>query len=472
MMYVIALAIPAFLLFLSLQPKIKALIAFFLMMRCFDMAPEILFGMYLWDYGAILMLVIAVDVFLRAPVLEPPKHVYLVFLKIFLAWLLICFFWSLIIYQYPIMHTIKNARYLVVGYFMTLIFIRLFSVQPDSFEFLMKWIYRLTFVLMPVVLIQYVLKTPLLFSLFREYEGTIRTVPIFLPFCVLNLWIILVKALSSEKLAVHEVIYAVLVLVTVALTYTRGVYIAVVFGTVLLIWTMSRDGILRASSLFGVIAAGIVFGLALLASGVAQKVGGRAASGLEILASSDSSSSHKQKDDTFSGRIGLAGERFSLVWTKNPIVGYGFIHEDDVPAELRNTLKYGTVLGGTAADPEAYSRYYDITGHYILGFYTADIAWADIVISTGWVGTLLLIALMVAFVIEHYRKREVDHPMGYPVKTGLFLQVVIMILLTFDGSYFYSTMHIVAFLLAGYSLTHDRRLQRGSPRRARFSNLQ
>ena len=107
-----------------------------------------------------------------------------------------------------------------------------------------------------------------------------------------------------------------------------------------------------------------------------------------------------------------------------------------------------------------------------MGFYTADIAWADIVISTGWVGTLLLIALMVAFVIEHYRKREVDHPMGYPVKTGLFLQVVIMILLTFDGSYFYSTMHIVAFLLAGYSLTHDRRLQRGSPRRARFSNLQ
>jgi len=314
MMYVIALAIPAFLLFLSLQPKIKALIAFFLMMRCFDMAPEILFGMYLWDYGAILMLVIAVDVFLRAPVLEPPKHVYLVFLKIFLAWLLICFFWSLIIYQYPIMHTIKNARYLVVGYFMTLIFIRLFSVQPDSFEFLMKWIYRLTFVLMPVVLIQYVLKTPLLFSLSREFEGTIRTVPVFLPFCVLNLWIILVKALSSEKLAVHEVIYAVLVLVTVALTYTRGVYIAVVFGTGLLIWTMSRDGILRASSLFGVIAAGIVFGLVLLASGVAQKVGGRAASGLEILASSDSSSSHKQKDDTFTGQS---------VWPRSDFLSFG-----------------------------------------------------------------------------------------------------------------------------------------------------
>jgi hypothetical protein len=154
------------------------------------------------------------------------------------------------------------------------------------------------------------------------------------------------------------------------------------------------------------------------------------------------------------------------------MVGYGFIHEDDVPAELRNTLKYGTVLGGTAADPEAYSRYYDITGHYILGFYTADIAWADIVISTGWVGALLLVVLMVTFVVEHYRKRDIDHPMGYPVKMGLFLQIVVMILLTFDGSYFYSTMHIVAFLLAGYSMAHDHRLLRSAPQRARFSNLQ
>jgi hypothetical protein len=470
MKYAIALAIPAFLLFLFLQPKFKALISFFLMMQCFDLAPDIVFGMYVWDYGAILMLVIGVDVFLRKPVLEPPKQAYLVVLKIFLGWLLICFFWSLIVYQYPIMHTIKNARYLVLGYFMPFVFIRLFCVQPGSFEFLMKWIYRLSFALMPVVLIQYALKQPLLFSLFREYEGNFRTLPIFLPLCLLNFWIILAKALSSEKLAVHEKIYAALVLMTVALTYTRGIYIAVIFGTCLLVWTMSRDKVLKASSLFGVVAVGIVLVFVLLASGIAQKVGGRAASGLSLLTSSESSTSHKQKDDTFSGRLGLAAERFSLVWAHNPVFGYGFLHEDDVPAEVRNSLRYGTVLGGTAADPEAYSRDYEFTGHYILGFYTADIAWADIVISTGWAGAALLIAFMVIFVLEHYRERAINHPMGYPVKTGLFVQVVIIMLLTFDASYFYSTMHVIAFLLAGYSLTGGHRLT-SIAEPVRFKNL-
>ena len=55
---IIGLAIAGFVLFLVLKPKVKALIAFFLMMQFMDIAPNILFGMYVWDYGAMLMLVI------------------------------------------------------------------------------------------------------------------------------------------------------------------------------------------------------------------------------------------------------------------------------------------------------------------------------------------------------------------------------------------------------------------------------
>jgi hypothetical protein len=471
MTFVIALAAAGFLVFLLLPLKFKALISLFLMMRCFDLTPEIVFGMFVWDYGAILMLVIAVEVFLRKPVAVLSTPAYLLILKVFLAWLLICFLWSLIVYQYPLMHTIKNARYLLVGYFMIFVFIRLFAVAPESFEFLMKWIYRLTFVLMPIVLIQYFIKKPILFSLFRDYEGTIRTVPIFLPFCILNFWIILAKALSSEKLTVQEAIYALLVLMTVALSFTRGLYIAVIFGAGLILWTMSRDRMLKASSVFGVAAAAIPLIVVLLVAGVAQKVGGRAASGLSLLNSTESSSTHKQKDDTFTGRLGLAAERFALVWEHNPLVGYGFLHEDDVPSELRNSLKFGTALSGTAADPEAYSRYYEVTGHYVLGFYSADIAWADIAISSGLVGTALLIAFMAAFIVDGHRTRRADHPQGYAVKAGLFLQTVIMMILTFDGSYFYSTMHVVAFLLAGYSLTGYRKLVSNVPQQRRFANL-
>jgi hypothetical protein len=452
----LSLGAVGFMVFLLLQPKVKALIAFFLMMNFFNIAPNKVLDVYAWDYGAILMLVTAAEVFFRQPALEPRDHPYLTVLKVFLAWLLICFSWSLLIYQYPIMHTIKSARYMVVGYSMTLIFIRLFAVQTDAFEFLMKWFYRLTFLLMPVFLLQYVSKTPLLFVQIGDYEGALRAIPGFLPLCLLNFWIILAKFLSSERLAVHQWIYAALVVVTVALTYTRGIYLAFIFTGGVLVFTMSKDRTLKASSVFGAVLAAIVVVAVLAASGVAGRVVGRAANGLQMLDSSSSTSGHR-KDDTFAGRLGLAAERFSLVWTQNPIVGYGFLHEEDVSADLRNGLRYGTPLNGTAADPTAFSRN-DADGHYTLAFYSADIAWANIVIMTGYVGVALLIALMLTFVLEHYGNVDGMHPLGYAVRIGLFLQVVMIFLLMFDGDSFYGNLQIPAFLLAGYSLTREHRV--------------
>jgi len=439
--------------FVLLEPKVKTLLAYILMMQFFDVAPNLLFGMYVWDYGAILMMVAGAQVFFRTPVLAVPKHAYLTVLKIFLVWLLICFLWSLLVYRYPFMHTLKNARQMILGYFMTVIFIRLFSVQPGSFEFMMKWIYRLTFALMPVVLLQYALHRPLLSGLISDYEGVVRYVAVFFPFCLLNFWIIGTKVLSSEKLALHEWIYAALTLTTVALSFTRGIYISVILAGALLVFTMARDGSLKASSLGLVTGAGIFLIAGVLATGVANRVVGRAASGLDLLGSSDTSSLSRKKDDTFSGRLGLAAERFSLVWAQNPLVGYGFLHEDDVPSDVRARLKLGTPLGGTAADPTAYSRAYAFSGNYVLGFYTADIAWPNIFISAGCVGALLLFAVMLTLVFEHYQNPGASHPMGYAVRTGLFLQLIVMFLLMFDGSTFYSSVHIPAFLLAGYALT-------------------
>src|SRR3984957_8638540 len=453
----LSLGAVGFMVFLLLQPKVKVLISFFLMMNFFNIAPGKIFNVYAWDYGAILMLVTAAELCFRQPALEPRNHTYLAVLKVFLAWLFICFSWSLLIYGYPIVHTIKNARYMLIGYSMTLIFIRLFSVQTDAFEFLMKWFYRLTFVLMPVFVLQYVSKKPLLFTQIGEYEGALRAIPGFLPLCLFNFWIIFAKFLSSERLAVHEWIYAALVVVTVALTYTRGIYLAFIFTGGVLIFTMSKDRTLKASSVFGAVLAAIVVVTVLAASGVAGRVIGRAANGLQMLDSSPSTSGHRM-DDTFAGRLGLAAERFSLVWTQNPLLGYGFLHEEDVPADLRNGLRYGTPLTGTAADPTAFSRN-DADGHYTLAFYSADIAWANIVIMTGFVGVALLIALMLTFVLEHYGNIDGMHPLGYAVRTGLFLQVVMIFLLMFDGDSFYGNLQIPAFLLAGYSLTREHRVR-------------
>jgi hypothetical protein len=449
----LALAGMGFVAFLALQPKVKALVAFILMMNFFNFAPDMLFGMYVWDYGAMLMLVTAVEVYAKTPRLEPPKNAYLTVLRIFLAWMVICFIWSLLIYRYPLMHTIKSARQVMVGYSMTLIFIRLFRVQPGAFEYLMKWLYWLTFAAMPVMVLQFILHRQLLFATAIDYEGVLRTVPVYLALCTLNLWILGAKMLSQEKLAVHEWIYGVLALTTIALTFTRGIYAAVLITAAALLWIMIRDGRLKASSLMLTVGLGALLIVVAVAAGLADKVFDRVASGLSVLGSVESTSAPGRKsDDTFSGRIGLMQERFSLASAKNPIVGYGFIHEEDIPSDTRSRLKFGTPLGGTAADPTLYARAAAYSSVQMLGFYTPDIAWPNFVIATGWVGTLLLMGLLVIFVISHYRNRRISYASEYAVRTGLFLQIVWMTILTFDGSLFWSGTHIPAFVLAGYSM--------------------
>jgi O-Antigen ligase len=449
----LALAGMGFMAFLALQPKVKALVAFVLMMNFFNLAPDMLFGMYVWDYGAMLMLVTAVEVYAKTPILEQPKNAYLMVLKIFMAWMVICFVWSLLVYQYPLMHTIKSARQVMVGFSMTLIFIRLFRVQPGAFEYLMKWLYRLTFVAMPVMILQSILHKQLLFATAIEYEGVLRTVPVYLALCTLNLWILGAKLLAQEKLAVHEWIYGVLALATIALTFTRGIYAAVLITAAALLWIMMRDGRLKASSLMLTASLGALLIVVAVAAGLADKILDRAASGLSVLGSADSTSAPgKKSDDTFSGRLGLMQERFSLASAKNPIVGYGFIHEEDIPSEVRSRLKFGTPLGGTAADPTLYARAAAYSSVQMLGFYTPDIAWPNFVIATGWVGTLLFMGLLVIFVTSHYRNRLINYPSEYAVRTGLFLQIVWMAVLTLDGPLFWSGIHIPALVLAGYSM--------------------
>jgi hypothetical protein len=470
----LALAGMGFMVFLALQPKVKALVAFILMMNFFNLAPDMLFGMYVWDYGAMLMLVTAVQVYAKTPILEPPGNTYLMVLRIFLAWMVICFIWSLMVNQYPLMHTIKSARQVMVGYSMALIFIRLFRVQPGAFEYLMKWLYWLTFAAMPVMILQSILHKQLLFATAIEYEGVLRTVPVYLALSTLNLWILSTKMLSQEKLAVHEWIYGVLALATIALTFTRGVYAAVLITAAALLWIMTRDGRLKASSLMLTVSLGAVLIVLAVAAGVADKVLDRAASGFSVLGSVESTSASERKsDDTFSGRLGLMQERFSLASAKNPIMGYGFIHEEDVPSELRSRLKFGTPLGGTAADPTLYARAAAYSSVQVLGFYTPDIVWPNVIISTGWVGVLLLVMLLITFFVGSRRRIGVEHPMGYAVRTGLILQMVTMSLLTVDGPVFWSAVHVPALILAGYSLTGGGDRVRAAPivARARPANL-
>ena len=436
--------------FLLLAPKVKALVACIFMTQLFDVGPNLILGYYAWDYGAAMMLLLAVQVYMMAPRQRIERHGYLLLVWAMLAWIIVCVLWSLLSYRYPLLNTIKVSRRMVIGYLLVPIFLRLFAVAPDSFDFLLKWFYRITFVLMPVVLLQYVLQRKLLNGLFQEYQGSLRAVPIFLPLCLLNAWIILVRMLSGQKAAFLELLYLALALATVALSFTRGIYLAFLLVAGLMAWTMFRDETLKAAAISRAALLAVPLLLVLLVTPMGSRVLDRTLNAVQLVGTGGPPK--EAADDSFHGRLGLAGERFRLATERNPLFGFGFIHEDDVPDDLRAGLKYGTVLSGTAADPLAYARRYATSTHYTLGLYSADIAWADIAICTGLVGIALLLGLFAALGLHYSRHRDFVHPSGYAVRLGAFLQLVMLALLMLDGDSFFASVHVPAFLLVGLAL--------------------
>jgi len=339
---------------------------------------------------------------------------------------------------------------MICGYLMIVVFIRLFCVDPESPIFLLTWLYRITFALMPLILLQDVLQRPLLNGLYREYEGTLRSVPIIMPLCFLNMWIVLAKLLSSQRVAWHERIYFVLSLATIGMSFTRGVYVAAVLTALFMVITMARDRTLTSTSTLKIGGVAVVLLPVLMLTSTGQLIGGRAINALQLL--TNNSPLPKRSDDNFHGRIGLLAERISLAISHNPLVGFGFIHEDDVPEALRSQLRYGTALTGTAADPTVYTRSYEYTDKYVLGLYTADIAWADIVIATGLVGVVLVIALFISLSLDYYRHPRDKDPVSYPIRLGCLMQFATMFVLMVDGDNFFGTVHIPMFLLATYTV--------------------
>lgn len=429
--------------FLILKPRIKVLIAFFVMSQCFDLAPQLLFGKLVWDFGAVLLLISAAQLIFLNKRNSDIDSTTIKVLGVFFGWLVICLMYSIFVYGYPIMETLKTSRHMIVGYLSIFIFLRLFSVDKNAFEFFARSLYIITFVLLLIIMIQFLTKTPLLFGLATEYAGVNRYIPIFLSISLVYMWFILSKILTAYHVKKHELVYVALTVFTTALTFTRGIYIAVVFVFLLMLFVLFRERKLEIKSAIVPVFLLIIFVPVLVYTGSLDRVIGRAASGLEILLT-DKTKRNKTNSDTFSGRINLFQERVSLVVDHNPIVGYGFIHEDNVPRKLRNSLKSGSVI----YTPEMVKKYQN--GHfYVLALYSVDIGWANLVIITGLTGFTIFLIFIVSFILS-YRKTRVDDLRVYHFRLAFYLQTVVLLLLMFNGSTFTNHVQISGMIIAGY----------------------
>lgn len=440
--YEIISGVLGFAIFVLLSPRVKVLLAFFIMTVCFDLAPRIILNKDIWDFGAVLLLVAGVQLLFMKRQSTSYRAGFVTLLQIFIGWMLVCLLWSILIYGYPVLDTLKASRQMIIGFLSFFIFLRLFDTDQNAFNFFMKALYVGTFILLPITIAQYFIGRPLLFGLHREYGEVIRSLPVFLPICLLNFWFIASKLLTADRVAKHELLYAGMVTGVMVLTFTRGIYLAVlfVFCVMLIILTLNKRLNTRAATAF--FSLSVLCVTVLLFGGMLDRVVARLASAVDVVTLEEVSK--KGPDvDTFSDRLALTKERFILVAEQNPFIGFGFLHENNVPAKLRNKLRYGSPI----ATPEYLDKYR--SGHpYVPAFYSADIGWAEMVIKTGILGLCIFLLLIVSFVI-HYNKKETAVSV-YHLRLGFFLQTLTLSLLMFNGSTFVGLVQIPSFMLAGY----------------------
>lgn len=442
--YVVILALLALLGFLIMKPWLKVLAAFIVMSNCFDLAPQILYGKLVWDYGAALLLIAAVQLmFQKKTVTLGNSTAVLYLLATFTVWLVFSLVYSLVVYGYPVGDTLKTSRFWIIGYLSIFIFLRLYMVEGEALNKMVRWLYVITYVLLIIAVIQLVSGSQWLFGLFRPYAGTMRYLPIFLPVALMLSWTILARFLAGEKVKIHEFVYGGLALVVTALTYTRGIYIAVILTFLLMVTLLALGKRLKASktSVFGFVAAILVVGL--VAGGLADRVLGRATSGLGILFA-DKAGTSKVDVDTFTGRLKLVQERFGMVAEHNPAVGYGFLHENNVPHSMLNKMEYGSI----DYSPEMVEKYKYGTP-YKLTLYSADIAWGNIVLVSGFVGFVIFLTFTVVFILS-FRGWRYSSNSSYYLQLAFYLQTLTLLLLTFNSRNFTYNIQFPAFMLAGY----------------------
>lgn len=441
--YVLTATLAGLFLFLRLSAAWKVLIAFFVMSRCFDLVPNIVYGILVWDIGAAMLLIAAGQLMLARPIEPKIRTISATLLKIFVVWLIFSLLYSLLIYRYPALDTLKTSRQMIIGYLSIFIFLRLFRVQPNALSIFIKWLYPATYILLIVVVVQFLIGTGILQGLVIDYHGAIRYLPIFLPVSLFYLWAIFSRYFQGESIKFHEMVYAALVLFAVATTYTRGIYITVLVSFMLLLFLVLVRGRLKAVPVIAFMILASVGLSVLVAGGWADRVMGRAASGIDVLL--DQRNTNTQGDvDTFTGRLLLTKERMELISQRNPIVGFGFLHEGDVPPDLRKEFKYGSVI--YSADMVEKYAY----GHpYVLALYSADIGWANIIVNTGFVGFFLILLFIITFLLS-YKKIKTHGTQYSHYRLAFFIQTISLLILMFNGNTFTNNVQIPAFMIAGY----------------------
>lgn len=430
-----------------LQPRNQVLVAFLVLSSLFDLVPRIVYGFYVRDAGFVLMFVAWIRLLFHRRVTRIPGAAFVWAVYALVIWGALSMLYGILENGYPLLHTFKAARQWILGYATFVVFLRLYETDQGAFLHIVKWVYRITYVLVPLTLVQYTTGVQIFFGSIVEYGGAVRALPIFLPICLMLTWYILIRLLSGQLIMWQEKLYVVLVMIMTAVTYTRGIYLAFVVVFSLMVVLLARSRRLILQRVFGYLIGGTLVLAVLLVSGGMDRVLNRFMSGLGIVSGVQTTKTYVDDADTFTGRLMLVGERFAMVAKENPLVGFAFIHESLVSAKVRAGLQYG----GPIATPE-YQKMYANGMPYVTSLHQVDIGWSDLVVDMGFPALLLMLVVM-GGVVKHQLATvlfQVDATAYYFWATALFLQLCMMMLLMFNGNPYVHNVHIACFMLASF----------------------
>lgn len=441
--YFILIALVSGILFLCVSPKYKLVLALFVMSSCFDLVEHIIAGIDLWDVGFLMLFIAYVQLLITSGSKPHEKPVYEKILIVFIVWTLIEFAWSLS--QYPLIPTIKIARQLVLGYMTYFVYLSFFKAQNYDLEPFFKLLYWVIFLFVILFVAQSALHVPILKSLEREYEGITRSIPGFLAYAFLFTWYHLVRYFSGEKLSFSEYIYLALMIVVIMGTYTRSVYFGVMFIVGVMLCLLVKDGKLQLTKVTSSAIIVFITFMLLFSTGKLDKMIDRTLSGLQLISGDvgGNSQERQKKDDSYSGRIAIVKERFFMGLMANPVMGYGFVHDDIA----FNMLKLRPRSGSIRADKYNYKY----TNRFNLTIYSADATWGNIIINTGITGLVILIVFIVSVIVAGLRRSFTDGRVYY-YQCAFLLQFIYTVISSISSNALSNNIQIPCLFLAGYTV--------------------
>lgn len=411
-------------------------LSFVIMTNFFDLLPRKFFNVEAWDIGISLLFVLFLFRYKEGnisfiEIIAKNNKAYIKILLIFLAFTVIVFFYSVVVNRYPLLETIQASRQIILGYLLYFIYLKIYS-NDRRLQSTSRFLYFSTYLLLILFITQYLTKAQIFYGYFRVQGDEIRSIPIFLPICFLFLWEIFQRFLSGARIRLHESIYAVLLLASALLTFTRGIYISLLLTLLFIIVYSKFKGEIKIVKIIPRIflVTGII--IIFLTSGYGEKYYELSKTGIEDIFWT----SKNIGGGTFNFRMDMLEERALLVLDHNPVFGYGFLHE-------QSAKKYAPFRIGTWNENDR-----------VISFKSADIAWVNIIIYLGYLGLLIFLLFWLFFVFDFLNRYK---NMG-SFHAALFFQMFFLFLLMWNGSAFTEYLQIPMISLAWYSLTQEGKL--------------